>query len=97
MKLGDTNDRTTRTCMKTRGEIRCCGRVSISCFACGIRCDVPYVVSRNETYSLQQYHGLHVSLAMVVTKGVSNDGNDHSLSVDLSLVSMKSCLKSILI
>jgi len=35
--------------MKTRGEIRCSGRVSISCFACGIRHDVPYVVSRNET------------------------------------------------
>jgi len=26
-----------------------------------------YVVSRNETYSWQQYHGLQMSLAMVVT------------------------------
>jgi len=32
--------------MKTRGEIRCYERVSIYCFACGIRYDVPYVVSR---------------------------------------------------
>jgi len=36
--------------MKTRGEIRCSGRVSISCSVCGTRHDVPYVVSRNKTY-----------------------------------------------
>jgi len=35
--------------------------------ACGTRHDVPYVVSRHETYSWQQYHGLRMSLAMVVT------------------------------
>jgi len=50
--------------MKTGGEIRCSGRVSISCSACGTRHDVPYVVSRNETFS----HGLQMSLAMVVTE-----------------------------
>jgi len=42
---------------KTRGEIR----VSISCSACGSRHDVPYVVSTNEMYSWQQYHGLQIS------------------------------------
>jgi len=42
-------------------------KVSISCSACGTRHDVPYVVSRNETYSWQQYHGPQMSLAMVVT------------------------------
>jgi len=54
--------------MKTRGEIRCSGRVSISCSSCVTRHDVPYVVSRNETYSWQQYHGLQMSSAMVVTE-----------------------------
>jgi len=49
--------------MKTRGEIRRSGKVSISCSAWGTRHDVPYVVSRNETYSWQQYHGLQMSLA----------------------------------
>jgi len=34
----------------------------------GTRHDVPYVVSRNETYSWQQYHGLQMSLAIVVTE-----------------------------
>jgi len=29
--------------MKTRGEIRCSGRVSISCSACGTPYDIPYV------------------------------------------------------
>jgi len=53
--------------IKTRGEIRCSGRVSISWSACGTRHNVPYVVSRNETYSWQQYHGLNMSLAMVVS------------------------------
>jgi len=48
--------------MRTRGEIRCSGRVSISCYACGTRYNVPYVVSRNETYSWQQYHYLQMSL-----------------------------------
>jgi len=53
--------------METRGEIMCFGRVCISCSACGTRHDVPYVASRNETSSWQQYHGLQMSLAMVVT------------------------------
>jgi len=53
---------------KTSGEIRCSGRVSISCTACGTRHNIPYVVSRNETYSWQQYHCLQISLAMVVTE-----------------------------
>jgi len=48
MKSGDTNDRTTGTSMKTRGEIRCSGRVCISCSACGTHHDVPYVVLRND-------------------------------------------------
>jgi len=46
MQEGDKNDRTTWT----RGEIRCSGRVSFSCSACGTRHDVPDVVSMNETY-----------------------------------------------
>jgi len=29
---------------------------------------VSYVVSKNETYSWQHYHGLQMSLAMVVTE-----------------------------
>jgi len=49
MKKRDTNDRTTCTSIKTRGEIRFSGRVSISCSACGTSHDVPYFVSRNET------------------------------------------------
>jgi len=36
--------------MKTRDETRSSGRVSIYCSACGTRHDVPYVVSRNESY-----------------------------------------------
>jgi len=43
-------------------------RVSISCSACGTRHDILYVVSRNETYSWQQYHGLQMPLAMSVTE-----------------------------
>jgi len=51
MKSGDTVDRRVLICMKTRVDIRCSGRVSISYSACGTRHDVPYVVSRNETHS----------------------------------------------
>jgi len=36
----------------------------------GTRHDVPYDLSRNETYSWQQYHGVHMSLAMVVTETI---------------------------
>jgi len=43
--------------MKTRGEIRCSGRVSISCSAYGTRHDVPYVIS-NETYLLSKMYTL---------------------------------------
>jgi len=35
---------------ENQSEIRCFGRVSIPCSSCGTRHDVPYVVSRNETY-----------------------------------------------
>jgi len=66
MKEINTNDRTTWTSMKTRGEIRCSGRESIHCSSCDTRHDVPYVASRNETYSWQQYNGLQLSLAMMV-------------------------------
>jgi len=47
------------------GEIRCSGRITISCSACDTRHYVPYVLSRNETYSWQQYNGLQMSLAMI--------------------------------
>jgi len=40
--------------MKTRGETRCSGRVSISCSACGTRHDVRCIVFRNEKHSWQQ-------------------------------------------
>jgi len=30
--------------------------------------DVPYIVFGNEAYSWRQYHGLQISLAMVVTE-----------------------------
>jgi len=53
---------------KWQCEIWWSRRVSISCSACGIRHDIPYVVSRNETYSWQKYHGLQMSLEMVVTE-----------------------------
>jgi len=54
--------------VKTLGEIKCSGRVSIPCSACVIRHDVPYVVSWNKTYSWQQYHDLYISLSMMVTE-----------------------------
>jgi len=50
MKQGDTNDRTKLISMKTRGEIRCSGKVSISCFAW-----CHYFVSGNETYLWPRY------------------------------------------
>jgi len=43
-------------------------RVGISCSACGIRQEVPYVKSRNDMYSWEQYHGIQLSLAIMVTK-----------------------------
>jgi len=45
------NDRKTSASIKTRVEIRCSGRVSISYFACGTHTYVPCVVSRNKNYS----------------------------------------------
>jgi len=75
------NDRTTWTSMKTRGEIRCSGRVIPCCFAYGTRHDVPCVVSRNETYSWQQHHDLQLSLAMVVIKLYQFYSTDNSATL----------------
>jgi len=52
MKQGDTNDTTTWPSMKTRGKIRCSGRVSISCFACGTPHDISYVISMNKNFMI---------------------------------------------
>jgi len=53
------NKKTTWTSMKTRGEIRCSGRVSISCSASDTRHDVPCVVSRNETLRTFNLSDIH--------------------------------------
>jgi len=47
---------------KWQDNIRCSRRISISCSACGTRHDVFYVVSRNETYSWQQYQYTFISI-----------------------------------
>jgi len=56
--------------MKTRGEIRCSGRVSILFFACSICHYVPYVV-----LGVKRTHDKNV-ISYNIRQGVSNDGNE---------------------
>jgi len=61
--------------------------VSVSCSACCTRHYVPFVLLRNENHSWQQYHGIQMSLAIVIT------GNDQDFSLD----SIKPCIRSFLV
>jgi len=66
MYSGDTNGRSTLTSMKTRGEIRFSGWVSISFYAFGIRYDVAYVKDVKRYFT-----GFKQSLFLLYTMNMS--------------------------